>query len=180
MSRVGRKLIPVPNGVTVELADRVVKVKGPKGELSYSLLPGFDVEQNDGNVSITSTSAGREGRAFWGLTRALIANMVAGVSEGYTKALELHGTGYRAQLQGATLVLNLGFSHEIRYDVPKGVSTAIEGSMIKFESIDKQLIGQVAAEVRSFRPPEPYNGKGVRYVGEVVKQKAGKTAAAGG
>lgn len=180
MSRVGRKLIPVPNGVTVDVTSRVVKVKGPKGELSYALLPGLDIESEGDTIAVKQAAGGREGRAFWGLTRALIANMVIGVSEGYTRALELHGTGYRAQLQGTTLLLNVGYSHEIHYELPKGVSAQVEGSKIKFESIDKQLIGQVAAEVRAFRPPEPYNGKGVRYEGEQVKQKAGKTAAAGG
>lgn len=179
MSRVGRKEIPIPSGVAVDVNDSVVKVKGPKGELTHYLLPGLGVEENEGKLSVTQQNDDRQGRALWGLTRALIANMVVGVSQGYTKALELRGTGYRAQLQGSTLVLNLGYSHEIRYEVPKGVSAAVDGAKIRFESIDKQLIGQVAAEVRSFRPPEPYNGKGVRYEGEQVKQKAGKTAAAG-
>jgi large subunit ribosomal protein L6 len=178
MSRVGRKEIPIPKGVAVDVVDRTVKVKGPKGELIHSLLPGLGVEHGEGTVAITQQNAERSGRAVWGLTRALIANMVVGVSQGYTRALELRGTGYRAQVQGRTLVLSLGYSHEIRYELPNGVSAAVEGPKIRFESIDKQLIGQVAAEVRAFRPPEPYNGKGVRYEGEQVKQKAGKTAAA--
>jgi large subunit ribosomal protein L6 len=180
MSRVGRKIIPVPSGVSVELADRVVKVKGPKGELNYRLLPGLEVEIGDGTVQVHQNSAEKNARAFWGLTRALINNMVVGVSEGYRKGLELVGTGYRAELKGSNLVLHLGYSHPIEYPIPKGVAAKIEGSKIFLESIDKQLIGQVAADVRSFRPPEPYKGKGVRFEGERVKHKAGKSAAGTG
>ena len=177
MSRVGKKEIPVPGGVTVELNDRTVKVKGPKGELAYDLLPGLELELEDGTARVKQEDLSKSGRAFWGLTRSLINNMVVGVSEGYKKSLELHGTGYRAETKGTTLVLHLGYSHAIEYNVPKTVSMNIDGSKIHFESADKQLIGQVAAEVRSFRPPEPYNGKGVRYLGEQIRQKAGKTAA---
>jgi len=178
MSRVGRKAIPLPNGVSVELADRVVKVKGPKGELSYRLLSGIDVDIEDGTVQVRHEAKTKEGKAFWGLSRALINNMVVGVSEGYRRALELRGTGYRAELKGQNLVLHLGYSHAIEYPMPQSVIAKVEGPKILLESIDKQLIGQVAADVRSFRPPEPYNGKGVRYDGEQVKQKAGKSAAA--
>ncbi len=177
MSRVGRKPIPVPSGVTVNVEDRVVKVKGPKGDLSYRLLDGMDATVDDGELNVTNNRSDRQGRAFWGLTRSLINNMVVGVTEGYAKDLELIGTGYRAEMKGQTLVLHLGYSHAIEYPMPKEVTTKIEGSKIHFESIDKQSVGQVAAAVRSFRPPEPYNGKGVRYLGEQVKQKAGKTAA---
>jgi large subunit ribosomal protein L6 len=178
MSRVGRKAIPLPNGVSVELADRVVKVKGPRGELSYRLLSGIDVDIEDGTVQVRHEVKTKEGKAFWGLSRALINNMVVGVSEGYRRALELRGTGYRAELKGQNLVLHLGYSHAIEYPMPQSVIAKVEGPKILLESIDKQLIGQVAADVRSFRPPEPYNGKGVRYDGEQVKQKAGKSAAA--
>ncbi len=177
MSRVGRKEITLPAGVSVDLQDRLVKVKGPKGELSYTLLPSVDVAVEDGAVRVTTNDETQQGRAYWGLTRSLINNMVIGVSQGYTKGLELRGTGYRAEMKGQNLVLHLGYSHEIEYPLPKVVNAQIDGSRINFESIDKQAIGQVAAEVRSFRPPEPYNGKGVRYQGEQVKQKAGKTAA---
>lgn len=179
MSRVGRKPIPVPSGVNVDVVDRTVKVKGPKGELSYRLLPGLDVGLQDGTLEVRQEDAERSGRAVWGLTRALIANMVVGVSQGYERGLELHGTGYRAELKGQQLVLHLGYSHPIEYNVPKGVNAKIEGSKILLDSIDKQLIGQVAADVRSFRPPEPYNGKGVRFIGEQIRHKAGKTAASG-
>lgn len=177
MSRVGRKDIPVPSGVNVDLDDRVVKVKGPKGELSYKLLPNLEIELEDGKVKVSQPDLTKAGRAYWGLTRALINNMVVGVTEGYKRSVELHGTGYRAEVQGQNLVLHLGYSHPIQYAMPKTVSAQIDGSRIHFESIDKQAVGQVAAEVRSFRPPEPYNGKGVRYLGEQVRQKAGKTAA---
>jgi large subunit ribosomal protein L6 len=178
MSRVGRKEISLPAGVAVDVNDRLVKVKGAKGELVHELLPGFGIEVGSAAVKVTTEDpTTKTGKAYWGLTRALINNMVVGVSRGYQKGLELIGTGYRAELKGTTLVLHLGYSHPIEYPLPKTIIAKIEGSRIHFESPDKQLIGQVAAEVRSFRPPEPYNGKGVRYIGEVVKQKAGKTAA---
>jgi large subunit ribosomal protein L6 len=177
MSRVGRKEISLPSGVNVDLDDRVVKVKGPKGELSYRLLPNLDLELEEGKVRITQSDLTKTGRAYWGLTRALINNMVVGVSEGYKRSLELQGTGYRAEVQGQKLVLHIGYSHPVEYPMPKSVNAKVEGPRIHLDSIDKQAVGQVAAEVRSFRPPEPYNGKGVRYLGEQVRQKAGKTAA---
>jgi len=178
MSRVGRKEISLPTGVAVDVTDRLVKVKGAKGELEHVLLPGLGVEVESSAVKVTTEDpTTKTGKAYWGLTRALINNMVVGVSKGYQKGLELVGTGYRAELKGTMLVLHLGYSHPIQYPLPKMVTARLEGTRIHFESPDKQLIGQVAAEVRSFRPPEPYNGKGVRYIGEVVKQKAGKTAA---
>jgi large subunit ribosomal protein L6 len=178
MSRVGRKEIPIPQGVTVELSDRSVKVKGPKGELVYRLLPGIDLEQEKSVVRVTQQSTDKNASAFWGLSRALINNMIVGVSRGYQRALELRGTGYRAEVSGATLKLHLGYSHPIEYALPKGIATKIDGQKIMFESPDKQLLGQVAAVVRSFRPPEPYNGTGVRYLNEQVRTKAGKTAGA--
>ncbi len=177
MSRVGRKTISLPEGVSVDLDGRTVKVKGPKGELSYRLLPGLEVGIENGVVSVAQTSTGKTASAMWGLTRALINNMVVGVSRGYQKVLELHGTGYRAELKGNTLMLHLGYSHAIEFPLPKGITTNIEGSKIAFDSIDKQLVGQVAADVRAFRPPEPYKGRGIRFVGEHVRSKAGKSAA---
>ncbi len=177
MSRVGRKAIPLPAGVTLELVDRTVKVKGPKGELRYRLLPGLELEIEDSEARVVQNATDKTASAMWGLTRALINNMVVGVNEGYKKVLEIQGTGYRAELKGSTLVLHLGYSHAIEFPIPKGINTQIEGSKISFDSIDKQLVGQVAADVRSFRPPEPYKGKGVRYLGEQVRTKAGKSAA---
>ena len=178
MSRVGRKPIPVPKGVEIKVSGRTVTAKGPKGELSRQIREGLEVKVEGGVAHIHQTLSGRMAGALHGLTRALVQNMVEGVSTGFTKALEIHGTGYRAQLQGQKLVLNLGHSHPIEYPLPAGIQAAIDQNRIVLSGADKELLGQVTAEIRRFRPPEPYKGKGVRYVDEHVRRKAGKSAGA--
>lgn len=180
MSRIGKKPVAIPSGVTVEVNAGVVVVKGPKGELSYALLPEVDVAIEEGQAVVTRKDDEQESRARHGLTRQLIANMVEGVSKGYEKKLEIIGVGYKAQAQGKKLTLNLGFSHPIDFPVPEGIDVSQDEQnkniLIVF-GIDKQLVGQVAADIRQYRPPEPYKGKGVRYTDEFVRRKAGKTAA---
>jgi large subunit ribosomal protein L6 len=182
MSRIGKAPITVPNGVTVAVGnDNVVTVKGPKGELKESIDRDIKVEVKDGHVNITRPTDQIRHRALHGLSRALIANMVKGVTEGYKKQLELIGVGFKAANQGNVLDLALGYSHNIIFEVPKElkVVTAQEKGQnptITLEGIDRQLIGQVAAKLRGLRKPEPYKGKGVRYVGEIVRKKAGKAA----
>jgi len=178
MSRVGKKLIPIPTGVQLTADGRTVTAKGPKGELSYTMLPGVELDVREGEAEVRQTATGKKAGAFHGLSRALINNLVEGVSTGFTKSLEIIGTGYRAQAQGNKLTLNLGFSHSIEYNVPEGIATRVEGNKITISGIQKALVGQVAAEIRRFRPPEPYKGKGIRYEGEHVRRKAGKSAGA--
>jgi len=178
MSRVGKKVIPIPKGVELKVDGRRVHVKGPKGELSYDLLAGVELKLADGQAHVEQHSNALNRAAIHGLSRALIGNMVEGVSTGFSKSLEIIGTGYRAQVQGQKLVLNLGFSHPIEYPLPQGISAKVEGSVVTVSGIDKAMVGQVAAEVRRFRPPEPYKGKGVRYVNEHVRRKQGKSAGA--
>jgi large subunit ribosomal protein L6 len=182
MSRIGKAPITVPNGVTVTVgSDNVVTVKGPKGELKQPIDRDIKVEVKDGIVSITRPTDQIRHRALHGLSRALLANLVKGVTEGYSKKLELIGVGFKAANQGNVLDLALGYSHNIIFEVPKELKVATEqlkgqNPTISLEGIDRQLIGAVAAKIRSLRKPEPYKGKGVRYVGEVVRKKAGKAA----
>jgi large subunit ribosomal protein L6 len=179
MSKIGRLPITIPTSVTLTINDGVVNVKGPKGELSYTVKPKIKLELTGDQLVITRTSEDKPVRALHGLTRALIANMVKGVSEGFTKNLELVGTGYRARLAGTKLILSLGYSHEIEFVPPKGVDIKVEGTnVIIVSGYDIQAVGQVAAVIRSYRKPEPYKGKGIRYAGEVVRRKAGKAAKA--
>jgi large subunit ribosomal protein L6 len=182
MSRIGRKSIPVPEGVTITVGnDNVVTVKGKKGELKQAIDRDIKVEVKDGQVNFTRPTDQIRHRAMHGLYRALIANLVKGVTDGYTRKLELIGVGFKASSQGNVLDLTLGFSHNIIFEVPKELKVATaqekgQNPIITLEGIDKQLIGQVAAKLRGLRKPEPYKGKGVRYVGEVVRKKAGKAA----
>ena len=178
MSRVGRKPISIPKGVDVKVSGRTVAVKGPKGELSREIREGLVVKLEDGHALIEQTDSGKMAGALHGLTRALIQNMVEGVSQGFTKSLEIHGTGYRAAVQGQKLTLNLGHSHPIEYPLPKGIQATVNQNVIVLTGADKELLGQVSAEIRRFRPPEPYKGKGVRYMNEHVRRKAGKSAGA--
>jgi large subunit ribosomal protein L6 len=178
MSRVGKKIIPLPKGVELKMSGRTVTAKGPKGQLSCDVVAGIELEVGAGTAEVRQTSTERTAGAMHGLSRALINNLVEGVSVGFSKSLEVHGTGYRAQVQGDKLVLSLGFSQPIEYQLPKGISAEVEGNKITISGIEKFLVGQVAAEVRRFRPPEPYKGKGVRYEGEHVRRKAGKSAGA--
>lgn len=179
MSRVGKKIISLPTGVSVAWKDGEVRVKGPRGELAYRPLPGVDLQMEGNTLQIVSTGTERTAPAIHGLTRALINNQVVGVSEGYRKVLEIVGTGYRAALSGRTLTLQLGFSHSIEFPLPDGVEAKVESpTRLEISGIDKQLVGQVAANIRRLRPPEPYKGKGVKYEGEYIRRKAGKSAGA--
>lgn len=182
MSRIGKQIIEIPSGVEVTLTGNTIKVKGPKGELECTFDPSMQVEQKENTLQVKRSSDEPSQRSLHGLTRALIANMVIGVSMGYSKRLEIIGVGYRAQASGKKLTLSLGFSHPIELTVPEGLTAEMDPeqkNVLVVSGIDKQLVGQFAANVRSFRPPEPYKGKGIRYEGEYVARKAGKSAAGG-
>ena len=177
MSRIGRKPIPVPGGVDVSIAPGRVTVKGPLGELSQTVPQRMSVEQKDGEVLVTRPTDRGPDRALHGLTRTLVANMVEGVTKGFEKRLEIQGVGYRAQMKGNDLELALGYSHSVPYAAPEGISFEVpQPTQVIVKGIDKQRVGQVAAEIRAVRPPEPYKGKGVRYSGEYVRRKVGKRA----
>ena len=177
MSRIGRKPVPVPEAVTVEIAPGGIAVKGPKGELSQALPREMAIEQADGVVTVARPTDRGEHRALHGLTRSLIANMVEGVTNGYEKRLEIQGVGYRAQLQGNKLVLALGYSHPVEVEAPEGIDFEVPlPTRIVVRGISKQVVGEVAANIRKQRPPEPYKGKGIRYEGEYVARKVGKRA----
>lgn len=181
MSRIGRKPVALPNGVTVEVKGRTVLVKGPKGELKYDHLPEVKVKVDGSSLVVERAVDTDDGRARHGLTRALVANMVKGVTDGYEKQLEIIGVGYKAQIKGKTLVLNLGHSHPIDFPIPAGITVTQDEknkNILKLAGVDKQLIGQTAAHIRGLRPPEPYKGKGIRYLGEPVRRKVGKAATA--
>jgi large subunit ribosomal protein L6 len=179
VSRVGRMPIPIPPDVKVELEEGMVAVEGPKGRLEQSIHRRMIVKKDDSALLVERPSDSKMFRSLHGLTRTLLSNMVAGVTEGHHKNLEVNGVGYRADLRGRTLVLQLGLSHPIVFQPPEGIELEIgpKGVLITVRGIDKQLVGQVAAKIRSFRPPEPYKGKGIRYQGEAVRRKAGKTGA---
>lgn len=181
MSRIGKLPVTVPSGVNVTIDNGQVRVKGPKGELSEHILTKVvEVSVDDGRVRVARRGEAREHRAAHGLTRTLIANMVEGVSKGFRKSLELQGVGYRVSKAGERLNLTLGFSHPVVFAPPKGITITLEGqNKIHVDGIDKQKVGQVAAELRALRPPEPYKGKGIRYEGEHVRKKLGKAAKAG-
>lgn len=181
MSRIGKMPVSIPSGVSISVADNVITVKGPKGELKQAINPTISVEVKDGEINFTRPNDERESRAMHGLYRALVHNMVVGVSEGYTQKLELVGVGYRATSQNQILELALGYSHTIQMQLPaevkvEAVTDRKSNPIITLECADKQLLGQVCAKIRSFRAPEPYKGKGIRFVGEVVRRKAGKSA----
>jgi large subunit ribosomal protein L6 len=175
MSRIGKKPIALPKGVTASLDGQTVKVKGPKGELSVKLVPDVDVSMGDHGIQVSPREGAERGPQMWGLSRTLVNNLVEGVTTGFTQKLEIQGVGYRAAVQGKNLNLQLGFSHDVAYPIPTGITIVTEKpTMISVSGIDKQLVGQVAAEIRGYRPPEPYKGKGVRYEGEYVRRKEGK------
>jgi len=181
MSRIGRKPIPVPETVSISIEPELVRVSGPRGELTERVPLDIDVAQNDGELVVTRPTDRAEHRALHGLTRSLVANMVEGVTTGYRKGLEIVGVGYRAQKVGDKLQLALGYSHPIEIDPPAGISFEVENpTHLAVLGIDKELVGQVAARVRATRKPEPYKGKGVRYAGEQVRRKAGKAGKIGG
>ena len=175
MSRIGRMPITVPSGVIVSIDGQDVAVKGPKGELSLTVAEPIEVAQDDGALSVTRPNDERTSKQLHGLTRSLINNMVVGVTDGYTKTLELVGTGYRVQAKGQGLELSLGFSHPVNVDAPQGINFQVETpTRFHISGVDKQLVGEVAANIRKLRPPEPYKGKGVKYADEVIRRKAGK------
>ena len=176
MSRIGKAPITVPSGVDVAVEGQQVTVKGPKGTLSHTVDQPIAVLVDDGVLSVTRPDDERENRALHGLSRSLLANLVQGVSQGYERKLEIHGVGYRVQLQGSTLVFALGYSHPLRIDPPEGISFTVESpTRFAVAGIDKQLVGQVSANIRRLRRPDPYKGKGVRYAGEQIRRKVGKT-----
>jgi len=180
MSRIGKKIITIPSGVTVSDAAGAVTVKGPKGTLSRSIPKGVSVAIEGETIQVSRADDSKPVRALHGLVRALIANMITGVNKGFLKELEIEGVGYRAEMEGKKLKLLLGFSHPVLMDVPQGLSVSIEnrGASVKIEGIDKESVGQFAVNVRRHRPPEPYKGKGVRYAGEHIRRKAGKAGKA--
>jgi large subunit ribosomal protein L6 len=177
MSRIGKQPIPVPDGVEITIEPQLVRVKGPKGELQERVSQDIGVEQQNGEILVSRPTDRGEHRALHGLTRSLIANMVEGVTNGYEKRLEIQGVGYRAQLQGRRLVLALGYSHPVEMEAPEGIEFEVpQPTRIVVRGISKQAVGEVAANIRKQRPPEPYKGKGIRYEGEYVARKVGKRA----
>lgn len=177
MSRVGKQAIPIPNGVSVTIQGTRVKIKGPKGEIEREIHPAMQVVQADGELSVKRPSDRRDHRALHGLTGSLLASMVKGVVDGFEKKLEIVGVGYRAEATGKSLRLHLGYSHPITYEAPEGVKLGVDSpTVVTVVGVDKEKVGQAAAEIRALRPPEPYKGKGIRYQGEQVRRKAGKTA----
>jgi large subunit ribosomal protein L6 len=175
MSRIGKKPVTVPSGVTAQVDGQEVKVKGPKGELRHVLVDAIIAKLDNGGIEIAMREDSKEARAMWGMSRTMVANLVAGVAEGFTKKLEITGVGYRAAVQGSNLQLQLGYSHDIAFAIPQGIQVVCpKPTEIVITGIDKQKVGQVAAEIRRFRPPEPYKGKGIRYAGEFILRKEGK------
>ena len=175
MSRIGKMPIPVSSAVKVEIDGRNVKVTGPKGTLEREVVPEVRLHLEEGKLVVTRPSDAARDRAMHGLTRALLSNMVTGVDTGFRRTLELVGVGYRAQMVGSKLGLSLGFSHPVDIDPPAGITFTVEGPRVHIDGIDKEAVGQVAANIRKLRPPEPYLGKGIRYQGEIVRRKAGKS-----
>ena len=178
MSRIGKKPVPVPSAVTATVAGQTVKVKGPKGELSFTVPDQLKVEKTATGVEVTMLEDTKQARSMWGMSRTMIVNLIKGVTDGYAHTLEIQGVGFRAAMKGKDqLQLQIGFSHEINHKIPAGVDVKVAGAkqeIIQISGIDKQLVGQVAAEIRAYRPPEPYQGKGIRYQGEYVFRKEGK------
>ena len=177
MSRIGKKPITVPKGVTVSLKGQEIAVKGPKGELKRAVAPLVKVAVDKSSVTITRESDEGPIRARHGLVRALINNMVEGVTKGFERKLEINGVGFRAEVKGPTLTMALGFSHPVNFSLPKGVTATVDKNIVILAAVDRELLGATAAKVRELRPPEPYKGKGVKYVEEVIKRKVGKTGA---
>jgi large subunit ribosomal protein L6 len=177
MSRIGRQPVTIPQGVTVTVQGRKVLAKGPKGELTWECVPYVQVAVKEGRVELSCERTDKQGKAVFGTTRSLVANMVQGVKEGYSKTLEIQGVGFRAAIQGQKLVLTLGYSHPIEYAVPAGITVKVADNNVIVSGADKHLVGDVSARLRSFYPPEPYKGKGVRLKGEYVRRKVGKTVA---
>jgi len=176
MSRVGKKPIEIEEKVKITYADKVLSVQGEKGTLTRTIHPDVHLGIDDKLITVSIDRTDKKARALWGMTRALIANMVTGVSKGFERALEINGIGYRAELKGKTIEFNLGYSHSIDFPLPEGIIATVEKNMIKLSGIDKELLGYTASTIRSLRPPEPYKGKGIKYAEEYIRRKAGKTA----
>ena len=175
MSRIGKKAVAIPNGVTVTLDGQTVTVKGPKGQLAWTVADEIEVRQEGGELVLAKRADSTRAQAMWGLSRTLVNNMVVGVTTGYERTLELVGVGYRAAMKGQALSMQLGFSHEVDVPPPQGIAFAVpKQTEVRISGIDKQLVGEMAARIRRIRPPEPYKGKGVRYAGEKVRRKEGK------
>ena len=181
MSKIGKKPIALPDKVTINIANGLLMVKGPKGELSWQLPQGVNVLKEGNELKVKVGAAGPKNKfsAIWGTARSLIANMITGVTEGYEKKLEIEGIGFRVQLQGDNLVLSVGFSHPVELKMPQGISAKVERNIITVSGVDKTLVGEVAANIRKIKKPEPYKGKGIHYLGETIRRKAGKKAMAG-
>lgn len=175
MSRIGKQPILLPSGVTITVDDATIAVSGPKGNLSQFTMPGIDVKVEGDQVVVTRQSEAREHRSKHGLMRTLVSNMVTGVTSGFEKKLEINGVGYRAAVEGAKLKLALGFSHDVYFDIPSGISIAVEQNVITVSGISKQQVGQIAAEIRALKKPEPYKGKGIKYADERIIRKSGKS-----
>lgn len=179
MSRIGKRPVPLPKGVTATIAGQTITLKGPKGEISRTVHAELSLALENGEVAVRRPSEEARHKALHGLTRTLVANMVEGVTKGFTRALEIQGVGYKAEVKPFGVQLVVGYSHPVPYHAPQGIKISVDGNVqVRVEGVDKELVGQVAAELRSIRPPEPYKGKGIRYVGEQVRRKAGKTAQA--
>ena len=175
MSRIGKKPVPVPAGVTASVADRVLSVKGPKGVMSMPMSDDISYDIGEGQIAVTPANETKRARAFWGMQRTLVSNLVTGVSDGFTKILEITGVGYRASVQGANLKLQLGASHDVDFAIPDGITIkSPDQTTVEISGSDKQRVGQVAAEIRRWRKPEPYKGKGIKYRGEKIFRKEGK------
>ncbi|WPU65240.1 50S ribosomal protein L6 [Peredibacter starrii] len=177
MSRIGKKPVGIPDKVEVKVNGLTVDVKGPKGQLSYTFHKDVKIEKADKAINVLPANQTTSAKAVWGMSRTLLGNMVTGVTTGFVKSLEFNGVGYKAAVSGSTLTLNLGYSHSIDYKLPKGVEAKVNKNVIEFHGCDKELVGFVAAQVRSFREPEPYKGKGLKYTDETIIRKAGKTGA---
>jgi large subunit ribosomal protein L6 len=175
MSRIGKKPISIPKGVKVDIKDNIITVSGPKGTLTRSINPGVHVRTENEQIILSIDDSTKQMNSFHGLLRALIANMITGVSKGFERVLEIVGVGYRAELSGRAVTFNLGFSHPVVYELPKGIEANIDKTKITLTGIDRELLGSAIAKIRGFRKPEPYKGKGIRNAGEVIKLKAGKT-----
>jgi len=178
MSRIGKRPVPVPSNVTAAVDGQTIKVKGPKGELSFTVPEAIKLAKANGGIEVSPVDESKEARAMWGMARTMVVNLIRGVTEGYTRTLEIQGVGFRAAMKGKDqLQLQVGYSHEILHKVPPGVEVKVAGAkqdVVTVSGIDKQLVGQVAAEIRAYRPPEPYQGKGIRYQGEYIFRKEGK------
>ncbi len=180
MSRIGKKPIRIPEGVEVKIEKGEVIVKGPRGELRKEIPSKIGVEIKEKEIFVSAKSGDKKTRAIWGTTRAVLSNLIEGVTKGFEKKLEIQGVGYKAVMEGEDLILSVGFSHPVKIKSPPGIKVSVEKNIITFSGIDKELVGQIAAKTRRVKPPEPYKGKGIRYLGEVVRRKVGKKAATAG